>query len=136
MAKSGGNACPAELTDLVGVDEFRYYVLLGPPYGSDGDFTVEGLVARYNSDLANNLGNLASRVATVVAKKCGAIGPRRAPTARSPSRAAAYTGAARAGRRRARGRSAQYVVADPRHQRLPRGQQAVEGRTRHTQWTR
>ena len=63
MAKSGGNAVnPLELTDLVGVDGFRYYVLAETPYGSDGDFTVEGLVARYNSDLANNLGNLASRV--------------------------------------------------------------------------
>ena len=67
MAKSGGNAVnPLELTDLVGVDGFRYYVLAETPYGSDGDFTVEGLVARYNSDLANNLGNLVSRVATVV----------------------------------------------------------------------
>jgi methionyl-tRNA synthetase len=98
MAKSGGNAVnPLELTDLVGVDGFRYYVLAETPYGSDGDFTVEGLVARYNSDLANNLGNLAARVATVVAKKCDAIGP--APRADSPlaeAAAAAYTGAAAA----------------------------------------
>ena len=43
--------------------------------GSDGDFTYEGLIARYNSDLANNLGNLLARVATVVASKCGGIGP-------------------------------------------------------------
>jgi methionyl-tRNA synthetase len=58
MAKSGGNAVnPLELTDLVGVDGFRYYVLAETPYGSDGDFTVEGLVARYHADLANNLGN-------------------------------------------------------------------------------
>ena len=42
------------------------------------------MVARYNADLANNLGNLLSRVATVVAKKCGGIGP--APAARQPAR--------------------------------------------------
>ena len=49
-------------------------------YGADGDFTYEGLVARYNADLANNLGNLLSRVATVVDKKCGGIGPAPSPT--------------------------------------------------------
>ena len=43
--------------------------------GSDGDFTYEGLIARYNSDLANNLGNLFARVATVVASKCAGTGP-------------------------------------------------------------
>ena len=58
--------------------------------GSDGEFTYEGLVARYNSDLANNLGNLMSRVATVVGSKCGGIGP--APSARRSSRLAAVAG--------------------------------------------
>ncbi|HTX01166.1 MAG TPA: hypothetical protein VMD59_20450, partial [Acidimicrobiales bacterium] len=47
--------------------------------GADGDFSYEALVARYNADLANNLGNLLSRVATVVASKCGGIGPAPAP---------------------------------------------------------
>jgi methionyl-tRNA synthetase len=51
--------------------------------GSDGDFTYESLVARYNSDLANNLGNLLARVAAVVGSKCGGIGP--APRAASPA---------------------------------------------------
>ncbi len=88
MAKSGGNAVnPLELIDTVGVDGFRYYVLAETPYGTDGDFSYEGLVAKYNSDLANNFGNLAARVATVVAKKCGGIGP--APRADSPLAAAA-----------------------------------------------
>ena len=55
-----------------------------PPYGNDGDFTYEGLVDRYNSDLANNLGNLLARVATVVGKKCDGMGPAPDPsTARS-----------------------------------------------------
>ncbi|MEL6891056.1 MAG: methionine--tRNA ligase [Actinomycetota bacterium] len=83
MSKSSGNAVnPLELIDDVGLDGFRYYVLADTPYGSDGDFTYEGLVGRYNADLANNLGNLAARVATVVAKKCGGLGT--APAADSP----------------------------------------------------
>lgn len=98
MAKSGGNAVnPLQLVDTVGVDGFRYYVLAETPYGSDGDFSYDGLVARYNADLANNLGNLAARVATVVAKKCGGIGP--APRDDSPlaeAAAAAFDGARRA----------------------------------------
>ncbi len=98
MAKSGGNVVnPLDLIDTVGLDGFRYYVLAETPYGSDGDFSYEGLVAKYNSDLANNLGNLAARVATVVGKKCDGVGP--APRADSPLAAAAATafeGAARA----------------------------------------
>ncbi len=82
MSKSGGNAVnPLDLVDTTGVDGFRYYVLAETPYGSDGDFTYDGLVARYNADLANNLGNLAARVATVVGKKCDGVGP--APAADS-----------------------------------------------------
>ncbi|NNE12483.1 MAG: methionine--tRNA ligase, partial [Ilumatobacter sp.] len=98
MAKSGGNAVnPLDLVDTVGVDGFRYYVLAETPYGSDGDFSYDGLVSRYNSDLANNLGNLAARVATVVAKKCDGIGP--APHPDSPlaeAAAAALAGATHA----------------------------------------
>ncbi|MGA1074811.1 MAG: methionine--tRNA ligase [Ilumatobacteraceae bacterium] len=98
MAKSGGNAVnPLELIDTVGVDGFRYYVLAETPYGQDGDFSYDGLVARYNADLANNLGNLAARVATVVEKKCGGLGP--APRSDSPladAAAAAFDGTRRA----------------------------------------
>ncbi len=57
---------PARPGRHVGVDGFRYYVLADTPYGNDGDFTHEGLIGRYNADLANNLGNLLARVATVV----------------------------------------------------------------------
>ncbi len=53
------------------------------PLGGDGDFSYEGIVARYNADLANNLGNLVSRVTTVVHSKCGGIGPACAPGAAS-----------------------------------------------------
>jgi methionyl-tRNA synthetase len=70
-----------------GSDGFRYQFLRDNPFGPDGDFSYEGMVARFNADLANNLGNLASRVATVVAKKCGGVGP--APTDASPLAAVA-----------------------------------------------
>jgi methionyl-tRNA synthetase len=85
MSKTTGNVVnPLDLTDEFGIDGFRYYVLADTQYGSDGDFTYEGLVTRYNSDLANNLGNLAARVATVVQKKCAGVGT--APRADSPLR--------------------------------------------------
>ena len=68
-----------------GVDGFRYHFLPDLSFGADGDFCYEGMVARYNADLANNLGNLLARVATVVGTKCGGIGPApRGPTARWP----------------------------------------------------
>ena len=90
MSKTAGNAVnPLDMIDDVGLDGFRYYVLAETPYGNDGDFTFEGLVARYNSDLANNLGNLLARVATVVGKKCDGIGPACDPA--SPLAAAATT---------------------------------------------
>jgi methionyl-tRNA synthetase len=96
MSKTTGNVVnPLDLVDTVGVDGFRYFVLADTPYGNDGDFTVDSLVGRYNSDLANNLGNLAARVATVVAKKCDGVGP--APRSDSPlasAAEAAYEGAA------------------------------------------
>jgi len=83
MSKTSGNVVnPLDLVDEFGVDGFRYYVLSDTTYGNDGDFTYEGLVSRYNSDLANNLGNLAARVATVVGKKCGGVGT--APDPNSP----------------------------------------------------
>jgi methionyl-tRNA synthetase len=78
---------PGEVVEEYGVDPVRYHLLRETPFGLDGDFSGEGLVSRYNSDLANNLGNLLSRVATVVGSKCGGIGP--APTAGSPLAAAA-----------------------------------------------
>jgi methionyl-tRNA synthetase len=65
-----------------GVDGFRYHFLRDNPFGPDGDFSYEAMVARFNADLANNFGNLLSRVSTVVAKKCDGIGP--APRPDSP----------------------------------------------------
>ena len=98
MSKTRLNAiAPADLVADLGVDAFRYHFLRDNPFGPDGEFSYEGLVARYNADLANNLGNLLSRVTTVIAGKCGGTGP--APGAGStlaPLAAAAYVEAARA----------------------------------------
>ncbi|MBW8827032.1 MAG: methionine--tRNA ligase [Acidobacteria bacterium] len=88
MSKTALNQiAPADLIADFGVDPYRYHFLRDVSFGPDGDFSYEGMVARYNSDLANNLGNLLSRVATVVDKKCGGVGP--APTAGSPLAAVA-----------------------------------------------
>jgi methionyl-tRNA synthetase len=73
---------PADLVADFGVDGFRYHFLRDQQFGPDGDFSYERMVDRYNADLANNLGNLLSRVATVVGSKCGGVGP--APASGSP----------------------------------------------------
>ncbi len=86
MSKTSLNQiAPAELVETFGVDGFRYHFLRDQPFGPDGDFSFEGMVARYNADLANNLGNLLNRVATVVGKKCGGIGPAPDPSSRLAS---------------------------------------------------
>ncbi|MBF6555159.1 MAG: methionine--tRNA ligase [Acidimicrobiales bacterium] len=66
---------PGDLIAEYGVDPVRYHLLRDIPLGSDGEFSAEGIAGRYNTDLANNLGNLLSRVATVVGSKCGGLGP-------------------------------------------------------------
>ncbi len=78
---------PADLVEDFGVDGFRYHFLRDQNFGSDGEFSYEAMVSRFNSDLANNLGNLLSRVTTVVAKKCDGVGP--APRPDSPLAAVA-----------------------------------------------
>ncbi len=86
MSKSALNQItPADLVPTFGVDGLRYHLLRDQAFGPDGDFSYEGMVARYNADLANNLGNLLSRVTTVVARKCGGVGP-------APSSSAALAG--------------------------------------------
>ena len=88
MSKTAFNQiAPADLVPEFGVDGVRYHFLRDNAYGPDGEFSYEGVVARYNADLANNFGNLLSRVATVVAKKCGGVGP--APQDGSPLQAVA-----------------------------------------------
>jgi methionyl-tRNA synthetase len=101
MSKTALNhIAPGDLTPTFGVDGFRYHFLRDQQFGPDGDFSYEGMVARYNADLANNLGNLLARVSTVVERKCDGIGP--APDPSSPLgevAAAAYAAAADAWQR-------------------------------------
>jgi methionyl-tRNA synthetase len=85
---------PEVLTSDFGVDAVRYHLLRDTPLGTDGEFSYEGMVSRYNADLANNLGNLMARVATVVGSKCNGVGP--APDPQSPLAEAARTALAAA----------------------------------------
>ena len=62
MSKSKGNIVRAKPIDkVVGIEGLRYYLLRDIVFGQDGNFSSEALVKRYNADLANGLGNLASR---------------------------------------------------------------------------
>jgi methionyl-tRNA synthetase len=67
MSKSRGNIVRAEpIKDVMGVDALRYFLLREVVFGQDGSFSYDALVGRYNSDLANGLGNLASRTLTMI----------------------------------------------------------------------
>jgi methionyl-tRNA synthetase len=67
MSKSRGNVVRAEpICQVMGADALRYFLLREVVFGSDGSFSYDALVGRYNSDLANGLGNLASRTLTMI----------------------------------------------------------------------
>lgn len=76
MSKSRGNVMYADdLSELFGVDAIRYYVLSEMPFASDGTITYETIISRYNSDLANTLGNLVNRTVTMCDKYFGGVIP-------------------------------------------------------------
>ncbi len=80
MSKSIGNVVdPHEVVDAYGADAFRYFVLREVPFGLDGDFSTETFVTRFNTELANDLGNLLSRVMTMVGKYFGGKIPAAGP---------------------------------------------------------
>lgn len=69
MSKSRGNIVRAEtILDVLGADALRYFLLREVVFGQDGSFSFDALVQRYNADLANGLGNLASRTLTMIAR--------------------------------------------------------------------
>jgi methionyl-tRNA synthetase len=72
MSKSLGNVVrPRPIVHVLGMDALRYYLLRETVFGQDGNFSYDALVTRYNSDLANGIGNLASRTAAMIEKNCG-----------------------------------------------------------------
>jgi methionyl-tRNA synthetase len=83
MSKSKGNVVlPRPIANMLGVDALRYFVLREVVFGQDGNFSYDALVTRYNSDLANGLGNLASRTAALIEKNFGGKIPK--PAERKP----------------------------------------------------
>ncbi len=78
MSKSLGNVIdPRELVATFGRDALRYFLLREVPFGNDGDFSRKALITRLNGELANDLGNLAQRTLSLVARQCAGVRPAR-----------------------------------------------------------
>jgi methionyl-tRNA synthetase len=76
MSKSVGNVVdPITLVDTFGLDQVRYFLLREVPFGQDGSYSQEAIITRINTDLANELGNLAQRSLSMVAKNLDGIVP-------------------------------------------------------------
>jgi len=78
MSKSLGNVIdPRELVSVFGLDALRFFLLREVPFGNDGDYSRAAIVRRLNIELANDLGNLAQRTLSFIAKNAGGVMPRR-----------------------------------------------------------
>ena len=89
MSKSRGNIVRAEtIVDVLGADALRYFLLREVVFGQDGSFSFDALVQRYNSDLANGLGNLASRTLTMITRYFKSEVPYPSHAAHTPADAA------------------------------------------------
>ncbi|PYN24525.1 MAG: methionine--tRNA ligase [Candidatus Rokuibacteriota bacterium] len=96
MSKSVGNVVEAlALADKYGNDAFRYFIMREMVFGLDADFSEEALVARLNADLANDLGNLASRASTLIVNFAGGVVPAGAASPEDRAVGAAFERAVR-----------------------------------------
>lgn len=78
MSKSRGNIVrPEPIRQAIGADALRYYLLREIVFGADGNFAYDAMVTRYNADLANGLGNLASRTLSMIQQYRGGVIPER-----------------------------------------------------------
>lgn len=78
ISKSVGNIIdPLHLVEKYGLDQVRYFLLREVPFGNDGDYSHRAMVGRTNSELANDYGNLAQRVLSMIAKNCDGVVPQR-----------------------------------------------------------
>src|SRR5260370_35356797 len=76
MSKSVGNVVdPKAMVEAYGLDAVRYFFLREVPFGQDGNYSHEAIVARLNADLANDIGNLAQRSLSMIARNCSGAGP-------------------------------------------------------------
>jgi methionyl-tRNA synthetase len=76
MSKSIGNVARyQDYADVFGVDALRYFVMREMPLGADANFSDEGILTRFNADLANDLGNLVSRATTMIQRYCAGVVP-------------------------------------------------------------
>jgi methionyl-tRNA synthetase len=86
MSKSRGNIVRSEtIVDVLGIDALRYFLLREVVFGQDGSFSFDALVQRYNADLANGLGNLASRTLTMINRYFKGEVPYPSQTGRTPA---------------------------------------------------